>query len=152
MATMCMTIRLVPISDGEGRLRELGEADRARSLGWRFEGRSWLGRHDARLSLHACDLLAADADWEAPTWSMSLAAAEQLAKSLDVLLAGVGADVIVEALWEGETPTEEQSISRTEFAGLVRGGLLGDPDTLRSPWRGTDDYARACIAAYELRD
>ncbi len=125
MATMCMTIRLVPISDGQGRLRELGEADRARSLGWRFEGRSWLGRHDARLSLHACDLLAADADWEAPTWSMSLAAAEQLAKSLDVLLAGVGADVIVEALWEGETPTEEQSISRTEFAGLVRGGLLG---------------------------
>ncbi len=53
------------------------------------------------MSLHACDLLAADADWEAPTWSMSLAAAEQLAKSLDVLLAGVGADVTVEALWEG---------------------------------------------------
>ena len=126
VATMCVTIRLVPTGDAKGRLRELSKSDRARALGWRFEGQSRLWRHGARMTLHACELLAADdAGWDAPTWSMSSAAAEQLAESFEALLDGLDGDVAVEALAEGDRPTDEKSIGRAQFVDLVRGGSLG---------------------------
>ena len=56
---------------------------------------------------------------------MRPAAAEQLAESIDALLVGVGVDAVVEALWDGETPTDEQPLSKTQFVDLVRGALLG---------------------------
>jgi hypothetical protein len=116
---------LTPTVDAQDRLRELGQDDRARAFGWRFEGRSRLAGHDARLTLHACDLLADDADWDARTWLMAPGAAQELAESIDALLVGLGVDAVVEAVWEGETPTEEQSIARTRFVDLVRRGSLG---------------------------
>ncbi len=122
---MCLRIRFMPTVGAEERLREVGKDGRARSLGWRFERRSRLGRHDARLTLHACDLLAEDADWDAPTWSMSPPAAEQLAQSLGELLVGMGVGAVVDALWEGEMATDEQSIGRPRFVDLVRRGSLG---------------------------
>lgn len=125
MCAMCVTIRLEPTPDMERRLRELSKSDRARALGWRFEGQSRLWRHGARMTLHACELLADDADWDAPTWSMSSTAAEQLAESFEALLDGLDGDVAVEALAEGDRPTDEKSIGRPQFVDLVRGGSLG---------------------------
>lgn len=122
---MCLTIRLVPDSEMSGRLRELSQEDHALALGWRFAGRSMLGRHAARLSLHACDLLADDADWDATTWSMSQVAAGRLAESMEALLEGVGGPAAVEALWEGEAAASEEPIGGRQFIDLIRRGVLG---------------------------
>lgn len=121
---MCMTIRLIPAGESQHPLRELSPSEAARALGWRYDGRSRLGRHGARLSLHACDLLTDEADWDAPTWSMSPGVAEQLADSMSALLAELGDTAFVEALWEGEAPVDERYLPTTEFVGLVRRGEM----------------------------
>lgn len=123
-SAMCLTIRLVPVNNNGDQLRAHSEGVQARALGWRFEGRSRLAKHAARMTLHACDLLADDADWDAPTWSMPREAAEQLAESFEALLDRLDGAVTVEALWDGESPTNEESIGRTQFVDLVRRGSL----------------------------
>lgn len=122
---MCLTIRLAPDGGVDSRLRELTRKNHALAMGWRFEGGSRLGRHAPRLSLHACDLLADDADWGAPTWSMSPVATGRLAESIEALLEGIGGPATLEALWEGETAVSEEPIGRGQLVALIRRGALG---------------------------
>lgn len=143
---MCLTIRLTPVSEANRLLQDFSTTDPARR-GWRFEGRSRLGRHDARLSLHACELLADDADWDAPTWAMAPGAAEHLADTLSTLLDDLGDTAIVEALWEGEAPSDERPLSRTQFVALVGRGELGTHTRYR-----VDPYDAPAPQADERRD
>lgn len=111
-----LTIRLEP-QIGEERLRELSMSPAAHALGWRFERPSRLGRHAARLALHGCDLLAADADWDAPTWSMRPAETDRLADSTASLLAPSGSH----SRRRGALGRRERRRRSTRQPHLVRG-------------------------------
>lgn len=121
---MCLTIRLEP-DIGEDRLRQISEFPAAQSMGWRFERPSRLGRHGARLVLHGCDLLAEDADWDAPTWSMRPAESARLADSIASLLRQAEDTAAIEALWEGERAGDDLRVSTASFVELVRRSAVG---------------------------
>jgi hypothetical protein len=121
---MCLTIRLEP-DIGEDRLRQLSESPAAQSLGWRFEQPSRLGRHGARLVLHGCDLLAEDADWAAPTWSMRPGESDRLADSIASLLRQAENTGAIAALWEGERAGDDLRVSTASFVELVRRSAMG---------------------------
>lgn len=116
---MCLTIRLEP-DINEDRLRQLSKSPAAQSMGWRFERPSRLGRHGARLVLHGCDLLAEDADPDAPAWSMRPAESARLADSIASLLRQAEDTAAIEALWEGERAGDDLCVSTASFVQLVR--------------------------------
>jgi len=130
---MCLSLKLhVPASE-RARLEEV--VARAPSDGLRVELLHapiwpWARRHDAvaRVSEQggcACSLLAEDADWGAEAWSMRPEILEPLARTLSALAEAGPEGMIVEALWQGETPEREQSITAAELAGLARRSQLG---------------------------
>ncbi len=72
----------------------------------------------------ACDLLADDADWDAPTWAMHAAGRAALAATLGVL-AGVAPGATVEVLWAGDAAEREVAVTPAELAGLAQASALG---------------------------
>ena len=71
----------------------------------------------------ACSLLADDADWNAPTWSMRPEIRTQLARTLESLAHVPGA--VVEALWVGDRPDREDAVTPAGLAALAEAGILG---------------------------
>lgn len=83
------------------------------------------GERGQRLSVHGCDLLSDDADWDAATWDLTQTGREQLGEALRAVFADVPGEITVQALWDGDRPTIEQTVTRDELVAAVRGNELG---------------------------
>jgi hypothetical protein len=123
---MCLRLKLhVPASE-RARLEEVVAG--APSDGLRVELLHapiwpWARRRDAEARVSeqggcACSLLA-------EAWSMRPEILEPLARTLSALAEAGPEGMIVEALWQGETPERERSITAAELAGLARRSQLG---------------------------
>jgi hypothetical protein len=72
----------------------------------------------------ACDLLADDADWNAPTWAMHATGRAALAATLGAL-AGVAPGAVVEVLWAGDAVEREMAVTPAELVELAQASALG---------------------------
>ncbi len=122
---MCLTISAEISGVDESGLKDIIRGWPESGLAFGAQGRGLLGRHRPRLAFHACDLLSDEADWNAPTWSMTPESLVELADLWARLFERVPGDVAVQALWDGDRAEIEQALSRAEFVDLVRQGALG---------------------------
>ena len=107
-------------------LRSIASHAIAQKVRFGYEGAGGLlHRHPARLSLHACDLLTDDADWNAETWDMSPEASAELADAFDLVLDRSRNGMVASALWDGDSAAGTQTLDRRAFIEIVRGGRLG---------------------------
>jgi hypothetical protein len=83
----------------------------------------------------ACSLLADDADWDAPFWSMRPEVLEPLALTLEVVGAAAPHGFLVAALWVGDAPGEEKVVTLEELVSDTRAGRLGTRARYRVPPR-----------------
>lgn len=81
--------------------------------------------HGIRISAHGCDLLSEDADWDAPTWSMTPDAIAELERVWQVVFASTDGDIVLTAIWSDDDPTAEVALSRASFIQLTRASLIG---------------------------
>jgi hypothetical protein len=72
----------------------------------------------------ACSLLADDANWDAPFWTMRPEILEPLARTFTAITARGVSEFHVEASW-GDAPLEERDVSPGEMFGLARAGRIG---------------------------
>jgi hypothetical protein len=123
---MCLTISIeVPGLDNRD-LREIARALSESDLAFTAHGRGLLRRGRERIELHGCSLLSDDADWNAPTWAMTDEAIEHLSRAFERLNRRIERDFIVDALWSGDTPINEERLSRAQLVALVRRGAVGN--------------------------
>jgi hypothetical protein len=90
----------------------------------------WARQHDAEAVVSekggcACSLLADDADWDADVWSMRPEVLEPLARTLLTLTQLGPEGMVIEALWQGEVPEREETVTPAELATLARTSQLG---------------------------
>jgi hypothetical protein len=81
----------------------------------------------------ACSLLADDADWAAPFWSMRPGVLEPLAQTLEAVGAAMEEEFTVAARWVGDSPPHEQVVSLAELVAVARAGQLGTRTRYRVP-------------------
>ena len=72
-----------------------------------------------------CSFLADSADWDAPTWDMIPDTLPRLADILRAIRQHTTAAFSFDALWIGESPTEERRIAFGELLHLVEQSRLG---------------------------
>jgi hypothetical protein len=72
-----------------------------------------------------CSFLADSADWDAPTWDMIPDTLPRLADILRAIRQHTTATFSFDALWIGESPTEERRIAFGELLHLVEQSRLG---------------------------
>jgi hypothetical protein len=75
--------------------------------------------------MHACDLLADSADWNAETWDMPAETAHALSATLGALLSAIGTETTVEVLWEGDGVSRTESVPLDDFLDTVSASRLG---------------------------
>lgn len=79
------------------------------------------------LSIHGCDLLSEDADWDADTWDMSAEGKAVLRDALTLVMTEVPGPLGLTALWwEGPTapPVPTKEVGRAELLELVDSGSI----------------------------
>jgi hypothetical protein len=84
-----------------------------------------LRRGGGLLSVHACDFLSEEADWNAQTWTMTADGRRSLSQILTAVFARLPGDIEIEATWGGDAPTKEQQVSRASLLSLVESDGLG---------------------------
>ena len=72
-----------------------------------------------------CSFLADSADWNAPTWDMIPASLPRLARILRAFRQHTSSGFSFEALWIGESPTEERHVTIEELARFAEESKLG---------------------------
>jgi hypothetical protein len=122
---VCLTISAEIRGADEQRLKDIIRGWPESGLAFGAEGKGLLGRHSARLAFHACDLLSDDADWNAPSWAMTPESIVVLADLWGRLFERVSGEVVAQALWDGDRPEVEQTLSRAAFMDVVAQGALG---------------------------
>jgi hypothetical protein len=83
----------------------------------------------------ACSLLADDAGWNAPYWSMRPEVLEPLVRTLEAIGEAVPEGFAVAALWVGEAANQEQTVVLEGLTALMRAGRLGTRSRYRVPPR-----------------
>jgi hypothetical protein len=78
----------------------------------------------------ACSLLADDAAWDAPVWSVR---PDVLAQTLVAVGAAVPEEFTVAALWVGDVPEREEVVTLEQLVAVVRMGRLGTRTRYRVP-------------------
>jgi hypothetical protein len=81
----------------------------------------------------ACSLLANDADWDGPFWSMRPEVLEPLAQTLEAVGAAMWEGFTAAARWVGDSPRHEQVLSLAELVAIARAGRLGTRTRYRVP-------------------
>jgi hypothetical protein len=94
-------------------------------------GRQRRNSKDITLFIHgydgdACSLLADDADWDAPTWSLLPSILQPLAITIRKLYELAPNDFSITAVFGGDIATETISISINELLEIVSAGKLGN--------------------------
>jgi len=72
-----------------------------------------------------CSFLADSADWGAPTWDMIPSTLPRLAGILRSIRQQASSGFSFEALWVGESPTEERRVTIDELAHFAEQSNLG---------------------------
>lgn len=122
---MCLTITVEIAGLDSRQLRGLAPAVSGDELDVAVQGPGLLRRHAPRLALHGCELLADEADWDAPTWAMTDQGTRRLAAFFERLFELASRDMSVSATWEGDQPDAENAISRSELLSMVSASSLG---------------------------
>ena len=88
--------------------------------------RRWLRPRLASLSAHpdVHELLADDADWDQPAFSLDSRRAERLARTIEVLGLRLGPDWTLRACWVGDPVETERELTAGELAALTRASRL----------------------------
>jgi len=73
----------------------------------------------------ACSLLSDEADWNTETWTMRPDVLDRLAATLELLASRGPKDLVVEALWVGDTPNNTVLVTPTQLAEVARSNRLG---------------------------
>ncbi|MDP9224210.1 MAG: hypothetical protein M3P18_10205 [Actinomycetota bacterium] len=88
------------------------------------------GRGD-ELNVHACDLLADSADWNASTWDFTLDGSRQLSEMVEAVFADAPDDLELTALWGGDRAQVERDVTREQILDLIRASKLETRATYR---------------------
>ena len=72
-----------------------------------------------------CSFLADSADWDAPTWDMIPSALPRLGGILRAIRLQTSSGYSFEAIWIGESPTEERRVTIDELVRLAEESKLG---------------------------
>lgn len=72
-----------------------------------------------------CSFLTDQADWNAPTWDMLPSARAALAETLRTLRRHTTHGFSFEAIWTGDSPTEDCNVSIQALAGLAAQNEIG---------------------------
>jgi hypothetical protein len=72
-----------------------------------------------------CSFLADSADWGAPTWDMIPETLPRLSSVLRAIRDHCSAGFAFEALWVGDSPTEERHVTIDELSSIVEQGRIG---------------------------
>jgi len=73
----------------------------------------------------ACSLLSDEADWNTETWTTRPDVLDRLAATLEILASHGPTDLVVQALWVGDTPKTTMSVTPRELADVARSNRLG---------------------------
>jgi hypothetical protein len=71
-----------------------------------------------------CSLLADDADWDAPAWSMRPEALPQLGAALAAVRQQTSDGFTFQALWVGETAFHDKHVSPEQMLAIVASGQI----------------------------
>jgi hypothetical protein len=74
---------------------------------------------DNVLSVHGCDFLSASADWNAPTWEMTVDGRKALEDLLRNVMNRLTGRVEFTALWDGDRPEVEHAVTALQLLSLV---------------------------------
>jgi hypothetical protein len=121
---VCLTITVELADASEEELGPLARALSTPDLDFDTQGPGFLRRHAPRLALHACGLLAEDADWDAATWSMTKEGSAGLSAAFGRLFQATSGEVRIAALWEGDQAETERAISQQEMVKIAAEGEL----------------------------
>ena len=112
---MCLMVTL--------RAREL--PTRARNLGDVFSDvfASLRGGRNL-LNVHACDMLADSANWNAATWEFTPDGSRRLAQEVDAVLANSADDLELTATWGGDRTQVERDVTREQLLDLIHSSKL----------------------------
>ena len=108
---MCLTVTL--------RTREV--APRARSVSDLFAS---LRRRRNLLNVHACDMLADSAHWNAATWDFTPDGSTRLAEMVDAVFANAAGDLELTATWGGDPTQVDRDVTREQVLDLIRTSQL----------------------------
>jgi hypothetical protein len=72
-----------------------------------------------------CSFLADSADWNAPTWDMMPETLPKLASTLRTIRQHCSEGFTFEALWIGDSATEERRLTIVELADLIEQSRIG---------------------------
>ncbi len=130
---MCLTIFVEAPATGRELLEQAARAASEAGLPVRVTHPArwtWARQEQARASISedascACSLLSDNADWSAETWAMRPDVLEPLGRTLEILAEQGPSPLIIQALWVGESATQEIRLSGAELANLARHGRLG---------------------------
>lgn len=130
---MCLTLTIRAPVAARPQLEEAARSLPASALHLDVEHArrwAWAKPNDIRATISesggcACSLLADDADWEAPFWSMRPEVLAPLARTLEVVAASDLGEFSIEALWTGEEAEDEQQLCVPELLAHIHAGQLG---------------------------
>ena len=71
-----------------------------------------------------CSLLADDADWDAPAWSMRPEVLPHLGATLAAVRQHTSEGFTFQALWVGETALHSRQVSPEEMRAIIRSGQI----------------------------
>ena len=71
------------------------------------------------------EILTDQADWNAETWDMEKEGLASLASILERFMAEVKADFSFSAMWVGEKPKKELTVSGKELLEIIKSGQIG---------------------------
>ena len=71
-----------------------------------------------------CSLLADDADWDAPAWSMRPEVLPQLSATLAAIRQHTAKGFVFQALWVGETAFHDKQVSPEDMQAIVESGQI----------------------------
>jgi len=71
------------------------------------------------------EILTDDADWNAETWDMEKSGLLNLSKIFERFMEEVKSDFRFWALWAGDRPDKEMSVSRAQMIEIIKSGKIG---------------------------
>src|SRR5262245_17750275 len=93
-------------------------------------GHKWPWTKEVQLTVSdgsgcACSLLADDADWDAPAWSLRPEIRDSLARTIEMFGESLGTEFTFEAIWIGDKVKERRTVDLAGLVELARRGVLG---------------------------
>lgn len=130
---MCLTVRFHAAATAQSALEAAVRSLPPTALRFSLEvfpGWRWIKPRFVRGTIYGegacpCSLLAEDADWDAPYWSMRPVVLEPLAQTLEAVSTAAPQGFRFAAVWEGTVHRKEEIVSVAGLLTRVRASRLG---------------------------